>query len=90
MNNKKYTSYAQIDRELEILKVEKEISYQKLVFGVKKTKENFTPQNIVSDLIGTYSSAIPYGAIVSASVPFVLNKAIPFVKDWFAKRKRGS
>ncbi|CAM3958203.1 DUF6327 family protein [Flavobacterium weaverense] len=90
MENKKYTSYAQIDRELEILKVEKEISYQKLVFGVKKTKENFTPQNIVSDLIGTYSSAIPYGAIVSASVPFVLNKAIPFVKDWFAKRKRGS
>ncbi|MEM8522551.1 DUF6327 family protein [Flavobacterium sp. PL12] len=90
MENKKYTSYAQIDRELEILKVEKEISYQKLVFGVKKTKENFTPQNIVSDLIGTYSSVIPYGAIVSASVPFVLNKAIPFVKDWFAKRKRGS
>ena len=90
MENKKYNSYAQIDRELEILKVEKEISYQKLVFGVKKTKENFTPQNIVSDLIGTYSSAIPYGAIVSASVPFVLNKAIPFVKDWFTKRKRGS
>ena len=66
MQNKKYTSYAQIDRELEILKIEKEISYQKLVFGVQKTKENLTPQNIVNDLIGTYSSAIPYGALVSA------------------------
>jgi len=89
METKKYSSYAQIERELEILKIEKEISYQKLVFGVKKTKESFTPQNIVSDLIGTYSSAIPYGAIVSAAVPFVLNKAIPFVKKWFLNRKRG-
>ena len=90
MQNKKYTSYAQIDRELEILKIEKEISYQKLVFGVKKTKESFTPQNIVSDLIGSYSSVIPYGAIVSTAAPFILNKAIPFIKNWFAKRKRGN
>ncbi len=89
METKKYTSYAQIDRELEILKIEKEISYQKLVFGVKKTKESFTPQNIVSDLIGTYSSAIPYGAIVSAAVPFIWNKAVPFIKNWISsKRKR--
>ena len=38
METKKYSSYAQIDRELEILKIEKEISYQKLVFGIKKPK----------------------------------------------------
>lgn len=89
METKKYSSYAQIDRELEILKIEKELSYQKFVFGVKKTKESFTPQNIVSDLIGSYSSVIPYGAIVSTAAPFILNKAIPFIKNWFAKRKRG-
>ncbi|RYJ53276.1 hypothetical protein DR871_004290 [Flavobacterium petrolei] len=89
METKKYSSYAQIDRELEIFKIEKELSYQKLVFGVKKTKESFTPQNIVSDLIGSYSSVIPYGAIVSTAAPFILNKAIPFIKNWFAKRKRG-
>ncbi|WP_426062495.1 DUF6327 family protein [Flavobacterium sp. DSP2-3-1] len=89
METKKYSSYAQIDRELEILKIEKEISYQKLIFGVKKTKDSFSPQNIVSDLIGTYSSVIPYGAIVSTAAPFILNKAIPFIKNWFIKRKRG-
>ena len=88
METKKYSSYAQIDRELEILKIEKELSYQKLVFGVKKTKESFTPQNIVGDLIGTYSSIIPYGAIVSTAAPFILNKAVPFIKSWIAKRKR--
>jgi hypothetical protein len=31
---KKYSSYDQIDRELEILKIEKEISYQKNYSGV--------------------------------------------------------
>lgn len=90
METKKYSSYAQIERELEILKIEKEISYQKLVYGIKKTKDSFTPQNIVSDLIGTYSSAIPYGTIVSTAVPFLLNKAVPFIKNWLSKRKRGN
>ena len=61
-----------------------------MVYGIKKTKESFTPQNIVSDLIGTYSSAIPYGTIVSTAVPFLLNKAVPFVKNWLSKRKRGN
>jgi hypothetical protein len=72
-------------KELEILKIEKEISYQNW-HGFQKTKESITPQNIVSDLIGTYSSVIPYGAIVSAA-PFILNKAIPFIKNWFTKEK---
>jgi hypothetical protein len=58
----------------------------KLAYGFQKTKESITPQNIVSDLIGTYSSVIPYGAIVSAA-PFILNKAIPFIKNWFTKEK---
>lgn len=89
METKKYSSYAQIERELEILKIEKEISYQKLVLGVKKTKENLSPQNIVSDLVASYSAAIPYGSIVSASIPFILNKTIPIVKNWYSKRKRG-
>jgi hypothetical protein len=35
---KKYSSYAQIDRELEILKIEKEISYQKLFWAIGQKK----------------------------------------------------
>ncbi|MBP6181205.1 DUF6327 family protein [Flavobacterium sp.] len=89
METKKYSSYAQIERELEILKIEKEISYQKLIYGIKKTKESFTPQNIISDLIGNYGSALPYGTIASTALPFILNKVVPFVKNWLSKRKRG-
>lgn len=93
MEPKIYSSYAQINRELEILKIEREINYQKLVLGLQKTKESFAPENIVSDLIGTYSSAAaasPYGAIINTAVPFILKKAVPFVQNWLSKRKRGN
>ena len=48
MENKKYSSYAAIDSDLEILKLEKQISYQKLVLSIQKTKDSITPENIVS------------------------------------------
>jgi hypothetical protein len=86
----KYSSYAQIDRDLEILRIEKELSYQKLINGVQETKDSLTLQNIVSDIIGKYSSSLPYGAVVSTAVPFILNKVFPFVKNWFVNRKRGN
>lgn len=83
METRKYSSYAQIDRELEILKIEKEISYQKLILGFQKTKESFTPKSIVKDFIGSYKPAFPgvYGAI--------LNVAVPFITKWIKNRKRG-
>lgn len=85
METKRYSSYAQIERELEILKIEKEISYQKMIFGVQKTKESFTPQNIVSNLIGSYSNVISYRTIFSAVIPLILKKAIPFLIHRFTK-----
>ncbi|MFV5687354.1 DUF6327 family protein [Flavobacterium sp. LT1R49] len=98
METKKYSSYAQIDRELEILKIEKEISYQKLVFGIKKTKESFTPQNIVSGVIGSSLNAFSgnYGTLINLAIPYVTKaipfvaKAVPFVKNWLSNRKRGN
>lgn len=97
MVTKKYSSYAQIDRELEILKIEKEISYQKLVFGIKKTKESFTPQHIVSGVIGSSLNAFSgkYGTLINLAIPYV-SKVIPFVSrsfpkviKWISNIKRG-
>lgn len=83
MGTKKYSSYAQIDRELEILKIEREISYQKVVFGIQQTKDSLAPKNIIKSMIGSYMPNIigPYGKIIK----FVF----PFVKKWVFK-KRGS
>lgn len=98
MEKKKYSSYAQIDRELEILKIEKEISYQKLLFGIKKTKDSLTPGNLVSGVIGSSLHAFSgnYGALVNMAIPYVskavpfVSKIVPFFSKWTSKFKRGN
>ncbi len=87
MRTKKYSSYAQIDRELEILKIEREIHLQKIHLEVQGLKENLEPKNIVknavSGIVGSYSTIIPgpYGKIISL--------VLPFITKWIFK-KRGS
>ncbi|MGO4905311.1 DUF6327 family protein [Flavobacterium sp. W20_MBD1_R3] len=83
METKKYSSYAQIERELEILKMEKEISYQKLIYGLKKTKESMTPMNIVGGVVGSSLNAF------SGSYGSLLTFALPFVIKWIKRIKRG-
>ncbi|WP_348800159.1 DUF6327 family protein [Flavobacterium adhaerens] len=81
MEVKKYSSYADIDRDLEILKLEKEISYQKLVLSFQKTKDSVTPQNIVKGFLAPYKEAIPN--------PFrsILKTVTPFVISYFMNRR---
>lgn len=84
MQTKKYSSYAQIDRELEILKVEKEISYQKLVLSIEKTKESLSFMNITSNVFHTVKSTFfsSYGTILSSLIPIIIK--------WFKNKKRGN
>ncbi|WP_456313688.1 DUF6327 family protein [Pseudomonas shirazensis] len=84
MEAKKYTSYAEIEKDLEILKLQKDINYQKLVLSFQKTKESITPQNIVG---GLFSSAKDY---VSNSYPKILESILPFAINWFINKKRGN
>jgi len=84
MEKKKYSSYAEIDRDLEILKLEKEINYQKLVLSFQKTKESITPQNIVNGFVSSYTDYF------KKSYPQILQSIIPFVINWFMNKKRGN
>lgn len=83
METRKYSSYAQIDRELEILKMEKEISYQKMVLGYHKTKESIAPHNLVNNFLGSFKT------VFSGSYGALLNVAVPFALNWIINRKRG-
>lgn len=49
MEVKTYTTYAEINKELEILKIEKDLAYQKLLKDIEETKESLKPKNIVGD-----------------------------------------
>jgi hypothetical protein len=83
METKKYSSYAQIELELEILKVERELNLKRILVDVEKTKENLLPQNLIKSFLGNYKSILPnYSGVI-------LKIAIPIIINWITKRKRG-
>jgi len=75
METKKYSSYAEIDRDLEILKLEKQISYQKVLLSIQQTKDSVTPQNLVSGFLAPYKEAIPnpLRSILRTSIPYIIS-----------------
>lgn len=83
MEPKKYSSYAEIDRDLEILKLEKEIHYQKVLLSFQKTKESFEPQNIINSYLGSFKTNI------SNNYVQIIQTAIPYIIGWFINKKRG-
>jgi hypothetical protein len=83
MGTKKYSSYAQIDLELEILKVEKELNLKRIVLDLEKTKESFLPLNLIKGFVGDYKS------ILSTYSGTIINIAVPILINWILKRKRG-
>ena len=89
MENKKYSSYAQIDRELEILKLEKDIEYQRLLQSIQQTKDSLTPQKMVRNFLGSLPS-FSWREVLQSSYGSILNMAIPFVMGWLSKKKRGN
>lgn len=84
METKKYSSYAQIELELEILKVERELNLKRIVLDVEKTKESLLPQSLIKGIFGDYRS------ILSNSSGMILKIVIPLIINWFKKRKRGN
>jgi len=84
METKKYSSYAAIDSDLEILKLEKEISYQKVVLSFQRAKDSVTPENIVSGFLEPYKETIPnpYRNIIKTILPYVISLLV--------NRKRGN
>jgi hypothetical protein len=83
METKKYSSYAQIEVDLEILKIEREINFQKTLLSVDKTKESIIPFRKISKILETVSnfSSGTYGTIIKILIPIVIN--------WYTNRKRG-
>lgn len=83
METKKYSSYAEIERDLEILKLEKDIHYQKILLSVEKIKEDLSPSKSVSFAGKVFKTAF------SGTLGTVLRIAIPYLINWLINRKRG-
>lgn len=52
MQLKNYSSYEEINRELQILKVEKDLAYEKMNKSFHETKDSFTAKNILGTVPG--------------------------------------
>lgn len=53
-----YNSYEEINRHLEILKIEREISYHRLIQSTSSISKNFTAPNLLKYGLGSIGSTI--------------------------------
>jgi hypothetical protein len=84
MENKIYSSYAAIDRELEILKVQKQLHYHKVKLSFEKTKDSIIPSKSANFVGGLYQS------LFSGTYGTIFKMLIPYAITWYIKRKRGN
>ena len=76
MNTKVYQNYDEINRDLEILKVEKDLAYAKFKKSLDETKESLQPMNMIGEtpkkilgVLGNFS-----GPIKSAALTWLFKK----------------
>lgn len=83
MEKKVYSTFEEIDNELEILKVQKEINYQRVVLGVQNVKDKFTPSGVSKIAIDSFKN------FFTSSYGTLFKYAMPFVIKWILTKKRG-
>jgi len=81
MEPKQYSSFEQIERDLQVLKLEREIHHQKILLHVEQTKENLTPRSLLSSLLH-FNIPRNLGSIIQLVAPLLI--------QWFFNKKRGS
>lgn len=80
MSHKKYSSYDEIDHDLAILKLEREIQRQKISLHFEKAKLSLTLPNVVEGYLG-FSQKSP-----STGIAKLVTWLIPYLLTWFNKK----
>lgn len=91
MKKKIYSSYDEIDRDLEILDLERKLHYQKVKLSVEDLKKNLTLPNLAGGLLGISGGntgdplikrVFPLAKTAfRISLPFLVKKAF----GWFSR-----
>jgi hypothetical protein len=76
--NKVYYTYDQINRDLEIFKVEKDLAYQRFLKSLDETKESLEIKNIIGDTPKKAMNALSIlsGPLKSAALTFLFKKIL--------------
>jgi Family of unknown function (DUF6327) len=80
---KKYSSYDQINADLEMIKLEREIHLQHILLNVEKTKESIQLENLFEEALKSlqFKLSNSYGMILQIATPYFIN--------WLIHKKRG-
>lgn len=77
MKTKVYSSYKEIDRDLEILKLQQEIDLRKLSLSLDKALEGLTPMGMIENLLGKTGTFLnKTGLLKNVILPYLINKFI--------------
>lgn len=73
---KTYSSYEEINKELEILKVEKDLAYERMNLSFHETKDSFTAKNILGTVPGVALNVLGSlaGPLKNVGIAFLTRK----------------
>lgn len=83
MKTTQYASYAEIDRDLEILQLEREIQKQKIGLEIQKTKSLLSTSYVVSEGFKSVASSF------TISKSTIIQWVIPLIIKYIFTKKRG-
>lgn len=81
---KNYTSYEEVDKELEILKLEREISIRKIGNDIQDIAQLFSPSNLIRQGLTSFGSSIKNSKNVKS---VILTTVFKFLYNKFFKKK---
>lgn len=78
MKNRSYTSFAEIDKDIQIAKLERDIHREKVFLQAERLKSNFSLSGIVKNTIGSNKNSSSSSSLImnvlSMAVPFIVKK----------------
>jgi nicotinamide riboside transporter PnuC len=73
---KKYSSFKEIDRELQILAIEKQLQKIKLSQSAKHALNSLSPSNLLAESFGTISAYLPSAGIIQKFIIMLIAKKL--------------
>ena len=73
---KKYSSFKEIDRELEILSIENQLLKIKLSKSVQQTFNSLRPSSLLSEALGSFNAFLPSAGIIQQFIIMLITKKI--------------
>lgn len=80
MQTKKYSSFEEIDNDLAILRLEREIHYKKASLYIQKTKDLLSPETLVTNIFRSFAGG--YSGIAGTVAGFIVMLLLKKIRNW--------